>query len=380
MTILIPLCLAALFLAYTNGANDNFKGVATLYGCDAASYRTTITLATVATFAGSISSIYLAAELIKTFSGAGVVPHDVAASPLFVIAVGLGAAATVGIATLLGLPISTTHAITGAIIGAGLITVGREINLGVLGKSFIAPLLISPLVAIALTFPLYRLFHKLPGWLGIGRQTCVCLGAARFVAIERLQLTPGQTSYAIAHTFQATSPIVVMSETDCRQKYQGRLLGVAVQQLMDGAHYVSAAAVSFARGLNDTPKILALLLVAQALDIRYAALGIAIAMGLGGILNGRKVARTMSKRISRMNDGQALTANLVTAFLVIVASRLGLPVSTTHVSVGAITGVGIINKSAQKEMISRILASWLITIPVAALLSSAVYLVARLFF
>ena len=81
-----------------------------------------------------------------------------------------------------------------------------------------------------------------------------------------------------------------------------------------------------------------------------------------------------------MNDGQALTANLVTAFLVIVASRLGLPVSTTHVSVGAITGVGIINKSAQKEMISRILASWLITIPVAALLSSAVYLAARLFF
>ena len=74
----------------------------------------------------------------------------------------------------------------------------------------------------------------------------------------------------------------------------------------------------------------------------------------------------MSKKISKMNDGQALTANLVTSMLVIGASRLGMPVSTTHVSVGAITGIGLVNGSADRSVLSAIHLSWLMTLPVAA--------------
>src|SRR5262249_19862260 len=102
-----------------------------------------------------------------------------------------------------------------------------------------------------------------------------------------------------------------------------------------------------------------------------------VAMAIGGLLNARKVAQTMSRKISRMNDGQALTANLVTAFLVIVASRLGAPVSTTHVSVGAIAGVGIINGTANRSMITGILASWVATLPIAALLGAALAVALR---
>ena len=105
----------------------------------------------------------------------------------------------------------------------------------------------------------------------------------------------------------------------------------------------------------------------------YHALAVAIAMAAGGWLNARKVAETMSKKISKMNDGQALTANLVTAFMVIVASRLGLPVSTTHVSVGAITGIGIVNRSADTAVVSSILLSWLLTLPIAAAISASAY-------
>jgi len=85
----------------------------------------------------------------------------------------------------------------------------------------------------------------------------------------------------------------------------------------------------------------------------------------------------MSKKISKMNDGQALTANLVTAFLVIFASRFGMPVSTTHVSVGSITGIGIVNGSADRSVVSSILLSWVLTLPIAAIISAAVYLVSR---
>jgi inorganic phosphate transporter, PiT family len=74
-----------------------------------------------------------------------------------------------------------------------------------------------------------------------------------------------------------------------------------------------------------------------------------------------------------MNDGRALTANPVTGLLVIVASRFGLPVSTTHVAVGAIGGIGLANGSAGKSVMGGIMASWLLTLPVAAAIGALVY-------
>jgi PiT family inorganic phosphate transporter len=159
----------------------------------------------------------------------------------------------------------------------------------------------------------------------------------------------------------------------CAEKYTGRVLGFSAQRLLDACHYLSAATVSFARGLNDTPKIAGLLLLVKALDLRAGMLGIASAMAIGGLLNARQVARTMSCRIARMNDGQAFTANLVTALLVILASRFGLPVSTTHVAVGAIAGVGIVNGSAARGVLSSIVLAWVLTLPIAALSSAAAY-------
>src|SRR2546430_16625030 len=134
MTFLL-LFLAACFLAYSNGANDNFKGVASLFGSRTCSYRTAISWATVATFAGSLAAIFLAQGLLKKFSGKGLVPDSFTASPEFLLAVAIGAGATVIIATLTGFPISTTHGLTGALVGAGLVATAGQVNLSVLGKA-----------------------------------------------------------------------------------------------------------------------------------------------------------------------------------------------------------------------------------------------------
>src|SRR5438094_474956 len=103
--MLLALFLATCFLAYSNGANDNFKGVASLFGCRATSYRTAITWATITTFAGSITAIFLAQSLLKKFSGKGVVPDAIVGSENFLLAVALGAGVTVILATRLGFPI-----------------------------------------------------------------------------------------------------------------------------------------------------------------------------------------------------------------------------------------------------------------------------------
>ena len=100
---------------------------------------------------------------------------------------------------------------------------------------------------------------------------------------------------------------------------------------------------------------------------------VALAMAIGGILNARRVAETMSRKITRMNPGQGFTANLVTAFLMTSASRLGLPVSTTHVSVGSLFGIGVVNRTAGAKTVLAILVAWATTLPTGAVLAAATY-------
>jgi PiT family inorganic phosphate transporter len=367
-----------LFVAYANGANDNFKGVATLYGANVTGYRTAIALGTLATFAGCVASVFLAEALVQAFSGKGLVPDDVATSQHFLAAVATGASATILLATVLGLPISTTHALTGALVGAGFVAAGSDVHLGILGGVFVVPLLVSPLESMLTTMPLYSGMHRLGERLGITRQSCVCIAPGRFVPAPQYVTEPAIRLRGDSHGRAPAAPAIgAGTAPQCFEKYDGKVLGVTVQSAVDGAHYLSAAAVSFARGVNDTPKIVALLLVIEALDFRVSMLAIAAAMAIGGLVSARSVAETMSHRISMMNDGQALTANLVTALLVIVAGRYGMPVSTTHVSVGAIAGVGLVNGSANARVVAGILSAWVLTLPAAALVSAASYLVYR---
>jgi PiT family inorganic phosphate transporter len=85
----------------------------------------------------------------------------------------------------------------------------------------------------------------------------------------------------------------------------------------------------------------------------------------------------MSRKITRMNPGQGFTANLVTALLVAGASRLGLPVSTTHVSVGSLFGIGVVNRTARTRTVLAILVAWATTLPTGAVLAALTYLLLR---
>jgi PiT family inorganic phosphate transporter len=165
----------------------------------------------------------------------------------------------------------------------------------------------------------------------------------------------------------------------CVERDRGRVLGLEAAWVLDGLHYLSAGAVGFARALNDTPKIVALLLAGEALNPNLGLILVALVMAAGGVLNSRRVAETMSKKITRMNPGQGFTANLITSLLVAGASRFGLPVSTTHVSVGALFGIGVVNATARARTVLTILLAWVTTLPIGAALAAAVYLLLRAF-
>jgi len=366
MTIL--LLLAVFFLAYSNGANDNFKGVASLFGSNTTGYRTAIGWATISTFAGSVAAIFLAQSLLMKFSGKGLVPDVLAGSEYFLLAVAVGAGATVILATLTGFPVSTTHALTGAMVGSGWLAVGSQINLSVLGKAFFMPLLLSPVLAVALGAALYLTFRCLRLRLGITKEWCICIG-------EERQVIPMPQPSSILG-LQAAAPVIsacVDEQSRCEQRYTGGFFGVGCQQAMDAVHFLSAGVVSFARGLNDTPKMAALLLVLPELGARSGLVTVAVAIALGGLLSARRVADTMSRKITAMNHGQGFSANLATGLLVIAASLFGLPVSTTHVSVGALFGIGLLSRQANLRVIRNILLSWLVTLPCAAVIGALAY-------
>lgn len=312
------LLLTAVFLvAYTNGSNANFKGVASLYGSGTTRFRTAANWAAVTTAAGCVTALLLGSAMLKAFSGKGLVPDALVAQPAFLTAAALGAGLCGLLATGMGFPVSTTHMLTGGLLGAGWMASPGEVSYARLWDSFAKPLLLSPLLA-------------------------VIVGAALYLALKAARLAPDHRT-----------------------------------RTLDALHFLSAGAVCFARGMNDTPKMAALLVGVAWLNGAPASLVVTVAMAAGGLISARRVAETLSHKITGMNPGQGFAANLATALLATTASYHALPVSTTHVSVGALLGIGITIGQARWRTVIPVLLAWVVTLPCAALLSAGAYAICR---
>lgn len=159
-------------------------------------------------------------------------------------------------------------------------------------------------------------------------------------------------------------------------------IGISAVDGIGVLHCLSGLLVSFARGMNDTPKIAGVLLIGTSLAVthqQWLILAIATVMGIGGLLSARRVARVMSKEITELNEGQGLAANLVTSFLVLGGSKFGVPVSTTHVSCGALFGIGASSGGGHARMIFTILGAWLIALPIGAACAVIIYHLTTIF-
>lgn len=307
------LVIAVLFVAFTNGANANFKGVASLYGSGLTTRWTALLWGTATTFLGSLVAVFLARGLLAQFSGKGVVPNELVGSPAFAFAIAMGGAGTSFLATRLGFPVSTTHALVGSLAGAGIAAAPSQVGWGPLARNFLFPLLFSPLIAAAIGF-------------------VACSTLRRFGYLD--------------------AP---------RSRWTDRL------------HFASAGAASFARGLNDAPKMAALFLVIPEFSPSSAILIVAIAMAVGGLIDSKNVAETLGKKLTDMEVNDGLVASLATACLVTTASYHSLPVSTTHVSVGSLAGIGMANRRLHRRKLLEVLLAWICTVPCGAIIATVAY-------
>ncbi|CAE6731012.1 MULTISPECIES: inorganic phosphate transporter [Nitrospira] len=370
MELSILTFVLVLSLACANGANDVSKAIATLVGSGVTNYRTAILWGTLWTMIGAGLSGLVATAMVKTFSQ-GLLAPDAPASPPIAAAVLIGAVLWVLAASWSGLPVSTTHALTGAIVGVGLVAFGSE---GLLwkgiGRKIVLPLILSPVLALMVSVIVHRLVRTLAArWEG----ACVCvMPTARALVMIDAQ---GATR-TLFQTAALGRPVVAVPVQCDRAGLSGLVVG------LDSIHWCSSGLASLARGTNDAPKIAAILLLGSAVatwpSAAYqgvALIGVAMAMGVGSYLAGLRVTQVLAEKVTRMDHGEGLSANLTTSSLVMVSAVMGLPVSTTHVSSSAIIGIGLLKgvSAVRWSTVRDMVLAWVVTLPASGLLSALAY-------
>jgi PiT family inorganic phosphate transporter len=340
MTALILVCL--LLLGAANGANDVSKGVATLAGAGITGYRTAVAWGAITTLAGALASVWFGSGMRRLFS-AGIITtaHPTRA---FALAVLIGILTWVAAATALRLPVSTTHAIVGALLGAGLLLESGVVHWSALVTKVAAPLLLAAVLAFAVS-----------GLLAL---------AARAVPVR----APAHASAAVTLD-DVRDAGWVAADADARPR--------SVQRGLPGAHWVSAGAVGAARGLNDTPKLAAI----GAFGLASAEVSgdvvtylVAVAMFTGALLVGKRVAWRLGEDVLALTHIEGLRANLVTSTLVAAGAGYGLPMSTTHVSTGAIAGgSGTQLRRLNLNTLQQFILAWTVTPLIAGIVAATAY-------
>ncbi|MGK0296968.1 MAG: PiT family inorganic phosphate transporter [Gammaproteobacteria bacterium] len=360
---LIYIIIAAIllfFLSFANGANDVSKAIATLAGSGLSSVRTAIAWGTLWTVIGAMSGIFWGGALIKNISESIYIQkHEfILASAL---AVAIAPILWVSLATWRKWAVSTTHAVVGGLLGTGLIAYGiNGINWDTIFTKIALPLFVSPFIAIFLAFWLTPYLERI----------------VKFTDRLRICLTPMPKIALVNINNRDMHEINDCLICSCDSPQATMTHGFALS--VNNMHWLTSGLLSFSRGLNDSPKLIAIVLpflyIYDGVPIWFYIWG-GIAMGLGSWFAGKNITEVLGFKLTKMNHEQGFSANLISTFLVIGASKFGLPVSTTHVSSSSIMGVGLVNNQGlNMQTVISMLFAWLVTVPISGMFAMLVYL------
>jgi len=391
------------YMAWSIGANDVANSMATSVGSKALTFRQAVLIAGILTICGAVFVGSHVAETVKS----GIIIKDImgGADPTVIIlgffASLLAAAIWVTLSTWREMPISTTHSIIGALIGFGLIQWGTHcINWGKIG--FVAASwVLSPVVGCIIAFFVFKVIVKLI----FAKEEPVrsakivgpfIIGITAFLIVSALllktQLSVTLGVYDISHVIlisTVTLIIVSIISVFLLRKIEARSLEdyATVEGIFCKLQIITACYVAFAHGANDVANAIGPVagiveisisgVIGATAEIPYWLLAIGgIGIAVGCLTWGRRVMRTVGGRITKLNHTRGFSVEFAAATTVLVASKLGLPVSTSHTVVGAVVGVGLARglEAVDLSVIKKIITSWLLTVPVAAATSAAIFI------
>ncbi len=364
-----------LYMAWNIGANDLANSMASAVGAKAITVRQAVVIAAILNVVGAT---FIGSHVTDTIRH-GIVAPGAMADPreaiLGALSALLSAALWVSFATWRSLPVSTTHSIVGAMVGFGLITSGLKAIQWKVLLGVVASWVISPLFAMVIGLAVFKLIV----WLIMSRSepyrralrySPIFIGLAVFIVVMSfLYKTP------LGKAFQVATPVA------------------AGLSILAAAAIGTCCYVALAQGANDVANAIGPLAVIYFF-VHFGEIGSKVPVPIflllfGGVgiaagiaMAGSRVMETMGERITTLTNTRGFAVEFAAATTVLIASKLGLPVSTTHSAVGGIIGVGLAGgiDAVNLRVVFQIILYWVLTVPAAALTSMGVFSVLKLFF
>ena len=414
------------YMAINIGANDVANNMGPAVGANALSMGGAIAIAVVFESAGALLA---GGDVVSTISKGIIDPNTVSDSRIFIwamMAALISSALWVNLATFVGAPVSTTHSVVGGVMGAGVAAAGFAAvnwpNMGAIAASWvISPLLGGLIAAMFLAFIKARIIYQDDKIAAARRWVPVLIGimAGAFSAylavkgLKRIVKIDIGTALLIgvlagAFFYAVSAPLIKRQSNGLENRNR------SLKVLFRIPLVLSAALLSFAHGANDVANAvgpLAAIVHAESIGEFAGKVSIptwvmvigAFGMSFGLLLFGPKLIRMVGSQITKLNPMRAYCVALSAAITVIIASWLGLPVSSTHIAVGGVFGVGFFRewhmerrargrskldpkakriapeerrrrKLVRRSHFMTIIAAWVITVPAAAVLSGGIFL------
>jgi PiT family inorganic phosphate transporter len=403
--ILITGFIFGFYMAWNIGANDVANAMAPAVGAKAITIRQAVFIAGILNIVGAT---FIGSHVTNTIRK-GIVSTDVMSDPHVALAGALAAmlaaALWVSFATWRSLPVSTTHAIVGAMIGFGIMAGGFSvINWGNL-VAVVLSWVISPVLSLIIGFVMFKIIVKVilskeevfersiqasPYFIGI---------AMFVVALSFVFKTPLGEKFSISMPMALMIAFVLaaisgyIGKVLLKRFLKGTDKSNGAEEVFRRIQIGTACYVALAQGANDVANAIGPLAVVYFIVktgniggtvpvpiflLLFGGVGIACGISMAG----KRVMTTMGTKITSLTNSRGFAVSFSAATTVLLASKLGLPVSTTHAAVGGVMGVGLARglEAVNFKIIFQIMIYWVLTVPAAAITSMIIFKIIRIFY
>jgi len=394
---------AGFLMAFNLGANDVANSMASAVGARAITVKQAVFIAGILNFVGAV---FLGSHVTATISKGIINPAAITDPKIIMIgmfAALLAAGLWVLVATLTSLPVSSTHSIVGAIMGFGIIAGGPDVVNWLKMGGIVLSWIISPFFAASIAYFIFSHIRKYilfkrnfiiqakkwaPIWVAV---------TLSMISLSFLYKTPVGKSLNLHWAMSLAIAIGLSLLAWMGGKLLVSKIVIDEEEGAEGVEKIfrkmqvgTSCYVALSQGANDVANaigpVAAIYLIAKEHQLLATASvpwpmlvlgGVGIALGIG--LLGHKVMATVGTKITTLTNTRGFAVDVGAASTVLVASNLGLPVSTTHAAVGGVVGVGLARgfHAVDFRVLLRIVAYWVATVPIAALTSIVIFVLLK---